>query len=130
MYIFLNLQNIEITGRLVKKPRLYNVSCHWCIVFTIRHEPALPVRNSYLYHIGKIHCPLCRCGIEEETVFHYFMKCPLYDAERLDLETAVSQLAPFTLPVVLHGSDSCTQGVNELIVASVLTYIKNSRRFA
>ena len=38
--------------------------------------------NRHLYQMGKIESPLCKCKLEDETVDHHLLRCPLFARKR------------------------------------------------
>ena len=78
--------------------------------------------------------PLCSCSIEPETTFHFFLDChnflnirrKLFDKIKLlDLQLNDESL----LTVLLFGSKSYNEQVNEQIPNASIDYIIDSNRF-
>ena len=46
--------------------------------------------NDYLFQINCSPSPKCRCGMENESVMHFFFTCPLYAAQRHSLFTSAA----------------------------------------
>ena len=72
--------------------------------------------------------PLCFCG-ETENTEHYFLSCPLYQNQRIDLNIAISRYTQVTLQVILFGSSTLPLNANKAIFEAVHKYIKESKRF-
>ena len=68
--------------------------------------------NSYLFKIGVLDSPHCRCGYGIETTHHYFLECPLYAMERSALQTFMTQKSQFNLKSILYGDNLCTPDEN------------------
>ena len=50
--------------------------------------------QKYLYRIQKAESPLCpHCGVTRETVHHYLLECPKYNAQRARLESEIGTAA-------------------------------------
>ena len=49
-----------------------------------------------------INSPSCRCGAPQETAYHYFMECILYDDQRLELIDVVSVICRFEFKTLMH----------------------------
>ena len=72
--------------------------------------------------------PLCFCGDTENTE-HYFLSCPLYQNQRIDLNIAISRYTQVTMQVILFGSSTLPLHANKAIFEAVHKYIKESKRF-
>ena len=81
--------------------------------------------------------PLCSCGKEVETTFHFLLSCPNYSDERLTLlskirninrnilENINSQITQF----FLYGDKNFTASTNFVILSSTIEYILATKRF-
>ena len=99
--------------------------------------------NQHLFQINAVPSPLCKCGDSEETVDHFFIYCPLFDAQRLKLLTGIRYLmAPGLHPlflvhlaprhlidIFLYGSPEQPDCTNEAFCSLVQTYIIETKRF-
>lgn len=76
----------ELRSKLICLPKynkLYNYSLsRVASVFHSRLRLGAFALNEYLFNINCLHTPVCKCGTENETVFHFFFSCPLYAAHR------------------------------------------------
>ena len=48
--------------------------------------------NYYLFKIDCIETPACVCGVNNESIMHYLLKCPRYSALRISLLSAAAQV--------------------------------------
>ena len=61
--------------------------------------------------------------------FHFFLVCPLYNRNRVTLQNAMGNIAPFSHRTLLHRSENLDLTVNKRIVTETLRFIKDSKRF-
>ena len=73
--------------------------------------------------------PDCSCGDSVEDAYHFFLTCPRYRNERVNLINTISPLAPCSLNVLLYGDREVTEENNKKIFEAVHKYIIDSRRF-
>ena len=81
--------------------------------------------------------PICACGSDIETPCHYFISCPIFDAERSTLLNNTRQIAPSILNlnhsqithVLLYGDSSLKNETNTEILNSTMNYILSTKRF-
>ena len=82
--------------------------------------------------------PICRCGVEDETTEHYFMRCPFFQSKRTILLDSLSDILNNSIRVlpeshichlILYGSNTYNEITNTLIIQASITYIKTSKRF-
>ena len=82
--------------------------------------------------------PLCSCGVlEAETTEHFLLRCPAYTNCRKVLLDDVKNIFPSILSfpdsdisnILLYGGDSLKSDLNQKIILSVITYLKNTGRF-
>ena len=81
-----------------------------------------------LYRKNIIESPRCSCG-DTESAFHYFLKCPLYVDQRINLVSQISSFCNPSLHIILSGNPSLDLLSNETIVDAVHNYIKHTKRF-
>ena len=74
--------------------------------------------NEYLFKIGVLESPLCRCGDSVETTKHYFLECALYAMERITLHNALSTTG-----------GSCNTKDDKNIIEAVYKYVNDTGRF-
>ena len=48
--------------------------------------------NEYSFKINFCSSPICHCGIENETVEHYFLYCPRFAAQRASLFASAGRM--------------------------------------
>ena len=82
--------------------------------------------NEYLFKIGVLEFPLCRCGDSVETTKHYFLECALYAMERITLHNALLTTGSFNLQTILHGGGSCNTKDDRNIIEAVYKYINDT----
>ena len=82
--------------------------------------------------------PKCRCGIEDESPEHYFLRCPLFQGPRAILLNNISQLLecplsdfddPSLCHLLLYGKPSLNVNLNKSILCASIKFIKSSKRF-
>ena len=95
------------------------------------------LRDQRLNHKFNCASPTCKCGIEDETHFHYFLCCLCYNAIRLFLSrisdiigTDVNVLPNGHLfKILVYGSNPFNDVINKLIITETIHYIRKFRRF-
>ena len=82
--------------------------------------------------------PLCKCLTDDETVEHFFVRCPLFHSQRKVLLESLNDILKndiSALPddhitkLLLYGSTSFNLITNKLILEASIRYIKKTRRF-
>ena len=84
--------------------------------------------------------PMCKCGVETETTFHFLLRCRLYSNIRTelldDIYTADSSLTIYPdeklLNILFYGSKFVSMKINQPILKSTIKFLKSSlmkRRF-
>ena len=96
------------------------------------------LRDHRFHHNFNCRIPVCRCGLEDETSAHYFLRCPLFTNERATLLSKISDVIhsdvsvlphEHLLHILLYGSNVYNIVANKLIVSETITFIRNSGRF-
>jgi len=88
--------------------------------------------NFDLFNDHLTDCPSCACSFEYETVFHYFLECPLYNNLRLTLFTSVDNYGNHNhidTNIFLQGCPDCDGLTNRQLLNDVQLFIGKSRRF-
>ena len=99
--------------------------------------------NSYLHRINVVESTTCSCSSPNETIFHYFLECPIYKKPRSDLLRKICNiLAPGVNPslvvhaagdilitYITHGNGNISLEENVEIVDAVHKFIFETRRF-
>ena len=87
--------------------------------------------NEYLYRIGAIDNPYCKCGLGIENVHHFFFLCPNFNPQRQVLKSALTAIdeTSFTLTTILHGISTDNTLINKTVANHVQKFIRESRRF-
>ena len=82
--------------------------------------------------------PKCRCGIEDETPEHFFLRCPLFQGPRTILLNKVSEVLECPASafddnslckLLLYGKPSLADDINKNIICASIKFIKSSKRF-
>ena len=82
--------------------------------------------------------PTCRCGMEDETNEHYFLRCPSFQNQRTHLLSSLSDIIQNNISVlpdshlcdlILYGSNVYNEITNTLIIKTAIRYIKSTKRF-
>jgi ribonuclease P/MRP protein subunit RPP40 len=96
------------------------------------------LRDHRFNHNFNCENPLCSCGIEDETSVHFFLRCPLYLAQRSTLLGKISAIISSDVTVfpdehlhniLVYGSNVYNSISNKLILTETITFIRNSGRF-
>ena len=81
--------------------------------------------------------PVCACGLENETVEHYLLRCPLFNGPRTVLlekmndifQTNVLSNIDNLSNILLYGDPNSTESKNKMILLASIHFIKSSKRF-
>jgi len=81
--------------------------------------------------------PVCACGIENETIEHYFLRCPLFTRPRTVLlnkmndifQTNVLSNVENLSNILLYGKATLDESINKKILSASINFIKSSKRF-
>lgn len=86
--------------------------------------------NQHLYSKNIIDRPHCICGAVEDTQ-HYLLHCPLYNNQRVNMNTTLSQLdiVRDDVRILIYGSPSVDDATNMQLFRSVHDYITRTKRF-
>jgi hypothetical protein len=76
-----------------------------------------------------VESPLCTCGKEEETPFHYLLVCENFDNERAELIQETRDFSTMPAEILLEGSSELTQDSNIKIFEAVQRFIIKTERF-
>ena len=109
-----------------KPPQYYNIGCRKGQILHSRLRLGCSSLNHDLYRKSIIDSPLCSCG-SVETIKHFLLECPLYNALRTELLASIPCLP--TTNNLLYGHDRLTTDENILIFLSVQKYILATKRF-
>ena len=82
--------------------------------------------------------PFCKCGLDTESVKHFFLFCPRYAAQRNLLTSAANILGETwssssdakNLNFLLYGVKSANYDINCALFREVQTFIINTNRFS
>jgi hypothetical protein len=87
------------------------------------------------YNIHVVDSPMCICSMEEETVEHYFFRCPLFVRNRIKLilnimqHTDIENLDNINTELVLNGDSNMSILMNERVFEEVQLFIRETERF-
>ena len=96
------------------------------------------LRSHRFSHSFNCISPICSCNLEEENNSHYFLRCPLFRAIRINLLSKISKIIGTDISVlpsehltqiILFGSNVYNRITNRLILIESLEYIRKSERF-
>ena len=110
--------------------QLYNHGNRFVAILHTRLRLGSSQLNSHLFKIGIKPTPGCSCGASTEDPWHFFFECPLFVTARSNLHLIISKYAPFSLNIVLYGSNKCTLHENIQIFSAVHDYINLTTRFS
>ena len=95
--------------------------------------------NEYLFKINCCSSPICHCGIENETVEHYFLYFPRFAAQRASLFASAERMCgrywsesndQMRLFYILNAFDNLSYSSNSDFFHEVQRYIISSCRFS
>ena len=80
---------------------------------------------------------MCACGTETETTEHFLLRCQFYSTQRLELFEKLEKVEPNFLSlsaknqvlILLYGSRTNSQNLNQEILKNVIFYVKATTRF-
>ena len=83
--------------------------------------------------------PTCRCGIEDESPAHFFLRCPFSQGPRIVLLNKVIEILECQLSdldddstlthLLLYGNPSLADCINKDIITASIKFIRTSKRF-
>ena len=100
--------------------------------------------NHNLHRLGVTDSASCACGFTDETEAHYLLYCPQYEQAKQNLFLSITRLIPHIYPTVqslkddrpssilrllLHGSNTLSNSLNEKIFAEMHAYIQSTNHF-
>ena len=123
------LQNKPITNSLYYEGNRLNNIAH----ATMRMGCS-KLHEHLFSNIHVIESPNCVCGIEEESVEHYFFRCPLHIRSRINMIVSILQhtnllVDDMNSDLLLYGSEHLSMDVNITIFKKVHIYIEETERF-
>ena len=95
--------------------------------------------REYFFKINRCASPFCECGLDTESVKHFFLFCPRYAAQRNLLLTSAANILGKTwssssdakkLNFLLYGVKSANYHINCALFREVQTFIINTNRFS
>ena len=95
--------------------------------------------NYHPFKIAVKSSPICCCGFDNETITHFFLKCPNHAALTSDLLTAAARIAfgqwfkyseKQKVELFLFGSSDLSNNENVEIFSHVQHFIRESKRFS
>ena len=95
--------------------------------------------REYLYKINRCASPFCECGLDYESVKHFFLFCPRYGAQCNLLLTSAARILGETwssssdarkINFFLFGVKSVNYDINCTLFREVQTFIINTNRFS
>ena len=77
------------------------------------------------------------CGTEIETTEHFFLRCQFYSTQRIELFQKLEKVEPNFLSlsaknqvlILLYGSQTISENLNQEILKNVIFYLKATTRF-
>ena len=113
-----------------KPPSWYSYGDRRCQIIhcQLRNNCSSLNNELYLNHVDIN--PICRCGTDYETAYHYIFNCPLHVNSRAALLDFFELLEiDLTLDVLLFGDETLPENVNIRICAAFHDFISSSKRF-
>ena len=118
----------------------FNVSLNrWASILHARLRLGSHALNEYLFKINCSSSPICHCGIENETIEHYFLYCLRFAAQRAFLFASAERMCgcywsesndQMKLFYILNGFDNLGYSSNFDFFHEVQRYIISSCRFS
>ena len=112
-----------------KSPKLFNFGERHLNIIHSQLRLQCSNLRAHLFLLHVVDDPQCHCNAEVEDSFHFFMQCPLYHVQRLELTNSIQQLSTFNVNVLLYGDDALNLELNKTIFLAVHKFIKKSGRF-
>ena len=129
----------------VKKRECFNVTDrHGLSLLTRLRTEFSDLRDHRFKHNFNCTSPICKCGLENETTEHFFLRCPRFSLARINLlpsiqNTLKHDLDPILIShthrpsdltnLLLYGSESFNCITNKLIIEASIRFILFSKRF-
>ena len=95
--------------------------------------------NSHKFNHGFLDTvnPMCSCNTEEETVAHFFLRCPNFTQHRIHLMNEIDKIHPNILTtndnlfskILLYGDEKSSDDINSRIICLTIEFIHSTRRF-
>ena len=124
---------------LIGKKR-FNVHLNrWASILHARLRLGSHSLNEYSFKINCCSSPICHCGIENETVEHYFLNRPRFAAQRVSLFASAERMCgrywsesndQMKLFYILNGFDNLSYSSNSDFFHEVHRHIISSCRFS
>ena len=81
--------------------------------------------------------PTCACGTEIETTEHFLLRRQFYSTQRLELFENLEKVEPIFLSlsaniqvlILLYGSRTNSENLNQQVLKNVISYLKATTRF-
>ena len=95
--------------------------------------------REYLFKINRCASPFCECGLDSESVKHFFLFCPRYAAQRNVLFTSAAAILGKTwssssdarkINFLLYGVKSVNYDINCALFREVQRFIMSTNRFS
>ena len=92
-----------------------------------------------MFKINRCASPFCECGLDSESVKHFFLFCPRYAAQRNVLFTSAATILGETwssssdarkINFLLYGVKSVSYDVNCVLFCEVQRFIMSTNRFS
>ena len=114
----------DVDKRLFYFGKRYNQIIH------ARMRMGCSALNSHLfYFLRVIDSPQCRCGFHLESPSHFFLHCPNYAVQRVELLNVITNITDCNINTILFGDKDCSYDQNIIIFSAVHKFIENSNRF-
>jgi hypothetical protein len=116
----------------IKKPSLLYYGDRWINVHHARMRMGCSLlKYDLFYNIHVIPSPVCSCGLDDETIEHFFLQCPIYADLRVNLLEAFHSrgIENINMDILLNGSSDLSNEENKIIFSSIYSYMNESRRF-
>jgi len=83
--------------------------------------------------------PICSCGVENETVDHYLLRCSNFSGPRVLLTNAINSILPSStlsvlnpnelVDILLYGSSTLIYSRSKALIQATIRFVKQSKRF-
>ena len=113
---------------------LYYIGSRKCQIITAQMRMKFSNLNAHLHQRGCVDSPVCPCGIDTETLEHFFFECELFEELRHNLlsvlyDVLIEHNITVSHDVLLNGCCDIPYQTNERILFAVHEFITATGRF-
>ena len=123
-----SIQSCVIRRNIKKRTsnQYFNLGCRFINIILSSMRMECSELNSHKFKRSVSLSKSCICGHSNETIHHYFLKCPKYTTQRIRL---INSLKPgLNEEIILHGYPKIPQD-NIQLIKSLTIFINSTKRF-